>query len=196
MSRGHTRRVKLRGRRGCLIWLPFLLFALIAGSAGIVYGGQFVANWNNLSSQVATPTPIPAPDYEAIVRGFRRAEQAALVTTLNANSAEVLAALPVFAVGDALVQVQSAVQQLRDRRQFQQVALEDLNIVQPLLEFPNARLLTHERHRIQTFTRQSAGDVVTDEQHFDADVAYQLVFDGQRWRVEKAVIATRTDVPE
>jgi len=196
MSRGNTRRVKLRGRRGCLIWLPFLLFALIAGSAGIVYGEQVVVTWNNLASQVATPTPVPAPDYAAIVRGFRRAEQAALATTLNANNAEVLAALPVFAVGDALVQVQSTVQQLRDRKQSQQIALEDLNIVQPLLEFPNARLLTRERHRIRTFTHQSTGDVLTDEQHFDADVAYQLVFDGQRWRVEKAVIATRADVPE
>ena len=196
MSRGNTRRVKLRGRRGCLIWLPFLLFALITGSAGIVYGERAAITWEELTGKVATPTPVPAPDYAAIVRGFRRAEQAALATTLNANNAEVLAALPVFAVGDALVQVQSTVQQLRGRQQFQQVALEDLNIVQPLLEFPNAKLLTRERQRIQTFTRQSTGDVLTDEQYFDADVAYQLVFDGQRWRVEKAVIATRADVPE
>lgn len=196
MSRGNTRRVKLRGRRGCVIWLPFLLFALIAASAGIVYGEQVAVTWEELTGKVATPTPVPTPDYEAIVRGFRRAEQAALATTLNANNAEVLAALPVFAVGDALVQVQTAVQQLRDRQQFQQVALEALNIVQPILEFPNARLLTRERQRIQSYTRQPAGDVLTDEQYFDADVAYQLVFDGQRWRVEKAVIAKREDVPE
>lgn len=196
MSRGNTRRVKLRGRRGCVIWLPFLLFALIAASAGIVYGEQVAVTWEELTGTVATPTPVPTPDYEAIVRGFRRAEQAALATTLNANNAEVLAALPVFAVGDALVQVQTAVQQLRDRQQFQQVALEALNIVQPILEFPNARLLTRERQRIQSYTRQPAGDVLTDEQYFDADVAYQLVFDGQRWRVERAVIAKREDVPE
>lgn len=196
MSRSNIRRVKLRGRRGCLIWLPFLLFALMAGTTGVLYGEQMATTWDDLTGQVATPTPIPAPDYAAIVRGFRRAEQAALATTLNANNAEVLAALPVFAVGEALVQVQAAVQQLRDRQQFQQVALEDLNIVQPILEFPNARLLTRERQRIQTYTRQPAGDVLTDEQYFDADVAYQLVFDGQRWRVEKAVIAKREDVPE
>ena len=102
MSRGNTRRVKLRGRRGCLIWLPFLLFALITGSAGIVYGERAAITWEELTGKVATPTPVPAPDYAAIVRGFRRAEQAALATTLNANNAEVLAALPVFAVGDAL----------------------------------------------------------------------------------------------
>jgi hypothetical protein len=196
MSRGNTQHVKLRGRRGCLIWLPFLLFVLTAGTAGAVYGEQVSITWNDLTRQLATPTPVPAPDYAALVRGFRRAEQAALATTLNANNAEVLAALPVFATGDALVQVQSAVQQLRDRQQFQQVALEDLNIVQPILEFPNAKLLTRERQRIQTFTRQPAGDVLADEQYFDADVAYQLVFDGQRWRVEKAVIAKREDVPE
>lgn len=196
MSRHNVRSTKLRGRRGCLIWLPFLLFALIAGTAGVVYGEQIQSSFNDFSRQVATPTPLPAPDYAAIVRGFRRAEQAALATTLNANNAEVLAALPVFATGDALVQVQSAVQQLRDRQQFQQVALEDLNIVQPILEFPNAKLLTRERQRIQTFTRQPAGDVLADEQYFDADVAYQLVFDGQRWRVEKAVIAKREDAPE
>lgn len=196
MSRSNTRRVKLRGRRGCLIWLPIFLFAFTVGTVGVVYGEQIQSRLDGFSQQVATPTPVPAPDYAAIVRGFRRAEQAALTTTLNANNAEVLAALPVFATGDALVQVQTAVQQLRDRKQFQQVALEDLNIVQPILEFPNAKLLTRERQRIQTFTRQSAGDVLTDEQYFDADVAYQLVFDGQRWRVEKAVIARRENVPE
>jgi hypothetical protein len=196
MSRSNIRRVKLRGRRGCLIWLPFLLFALMAGTTGVLYGDKMGKTWDDLTGQVATPTPIPAPDYEAIVRGFRRAEQAALATTLNANNAEVLAALPVFTVGNALVQVQTAVQQLRDRQQFQQVALEDLTIVQPILEFPNAKLLTRERQRIQTYTRQPAGDVLADDQHFDADVAYQLVFDGQRWRVEKVVIAKREDVPE
>jgi len=181
-----------------LIWLPFLLLITAMLIAGVFNPEQIKRNVTVLTQSMATPTPtpIPAPDYAAIVRGFRRAEQAALATTLNANNAEVLAALPVFAVGDALVQVQTAVQQLRDRQQVQQVALEELNIVKPILEFPNAKLLTRERQRIQTFTRQSTGDVLTDEQHFDADVAYQLVFDGQRWRVERAVIATRADVPE
>lgn len=196
MSRGNTRRVRLRGRRGCLIWLPFFLFVLIAGSAGGVYGDRVVDAWEELAGKVATPTPIPAPDYALIVQSFRRAEQAALATTLNANNAEVLAALPVFATGDALVQVQSAVQRLRDRQQFQQFMLEDLAIVQPILEFPNAKVLTRERQRIQTYTRQSAGDVLISEQHVDADVAYHLVFDGQRWRVDKAVIAARADAPE
>jgi hypothetical protein len=196
MSKGNTQRIRLRGRRGCLIWLPFFLFALIAGTAGVVYGDQVADTWVELAAKMATPTPIPAPDYAAIVRSFRRAEQAALATTLDANNPEVLAALPVFASGDALVQVQSAVQRLRDRKQFQQFMLEDLAIVQPILEFPNAKVLTRERQRIQTYTRQSAGDVLTDEQHVDVDVAYHLVFDGQRWRVEKAVIAKREDAPQ
>jgi hypothetical protein len=143
-----------------------------------------------------TPTPVPTPDYEAMVRGFRRAQQAALATALNSNSSEVLAALPVFAAGNALAQVQNEVQQLRDRQQFQQVTLEGLEIVQPILEFPTAKLLTRERQRIQTFTRQPSGDAMTDEQVLDAEVAYQLAYDGQRWRVEKAVIASREDVAE
>ena len=37
MSKSNTRRTKLRGRRGCLIWLPFLLFALVAGAIFIIY---------------------------------------------------------------------------------------------------------------------------------------------------------------
>ncbi|MCB9120404.1 MAG: hypothetical protein M9936_02585 [Caldilinea sp.] len=188
--------MKLRGRRGCLIWLPFLLFLLTAGPAGVIYSQPIVTTWEKLSGIAATPTPIPTPDYAAIVSNFRRAEEAAFATSLNDNSAEVLVTMPVFAVGEALVQVQTAVQQLRDRKQFQRVVIEDLNIVQPLLEFPNARLLTRERHRIQTFTRQPTGDVLVAEQYFDADVAYQLAFDGQRWRVEKAVIAKREGVPE
>jgi hypothetical protein len=196
MSKSNTRRTKLRGRRGCLIWLPVLLLALIAGGIGVANGEPFIRNWNNFANRAATPTPVPAPDYAAIVRGFRRAEQAALATTLNANNAEVLAALPVFAAGDALVQVQSTVQQLRDRRQFQQILLEELAVVQQILEFPKAKLLTRERQHIQTFTRQPGGDTMTDEQYFVADVAYQLVFDGQRWRVEKAVIAKQEIVPE
>jgi len=179
-----------------LIWLPILLFVFTAGTVGVVQGEQIQSKLDNFSRRTATPTPIPAPDYAAIVRGFRRAEQAALATTLNVNNAEVLAALPVFAVGDALVHVQTAVQQLRDRKQVQQIILEDLNIVLPILEFPNAKLLTRERHHIQTYTRQPVGDVLTDEQYYDADVVYQLVFDGQRWRVEKAIIDKRENVPE
>lgn len=198
MSRNHTRRVKLRGRRGCVIWLPILLLITAMLTVGVFNRDQIEQNMIVLAQSMATstPTPVATPDYESIVRGFRRAEQAALATTLSANNAEVLAALPIFAVGDALVQVQTAVQQLRDRKQFQQVVLEDLSIVQPILEFPNAKLLTRERQRIQTFSRQPVGDVLTDEQYFDADIAYQLIFDGQRWRVGKSVIATRSDVPE
>lgn len=196
MSRSNAQHTVLRGRRGCLFWLPILLLLLVIGIGGSVYGEQIQSNWIAITQQVATSTPVPTPDYAGLVRGFRRAEEAALATTLNSNNPEVLAALPIFAAGNALAQVQNEVQHLRDRQQFQHVILEELEIVQPILEYPTAKLLTRERHRIQTFTRKPSGDVMTDKQYFDAEIAYQLAYDGQRWRVEKAVIATREDVPE
>jgi len=139
-----------------------------------------------------TPIPTPAPDYAGTVHSYRDAERAARLTLSDA----VMAQLPVFASGAALVLVENDIQTLQNANRYQRLTVEEFAINQAIVDSPTVvKLLADETHRLQTYERQATGDTLVDDQHFEAQIAYQLVNDGQRWRVDQVGFANRKEIP-
>lgn len=196
MSNASVQVETLRGRRGCMIWF-LLLIVVAASAAGYLYQDTLLQTaaaqsimeaatsaWNELLGVAPTP-----PDYEAVVRDFRRAEGALLLNALDDEPYNaVLDQLPIYVTGEALAQLQADAQALRASNRFQRITLVALEILQPIFEYPTAKLLTRERRQVETVERRDGGDVVVDAEDRVVQGVYQLVHSGQRWLVEKAVL--------
>lgn len=196
MSNASVQVETLRGRRGCMIWF-LLLIVVAASAAGYLYQDTLLQTaaaqsimeaatsaWNELLGVAPTP-----PDYEAVVRDFRRAEGALLLNALDDEPYNaVLDQLPIYVTGEALAQLQADAQALRASNRFQRITLVALEILQPIFEYPTAKLLTRERRQVETVERRDGGDVVVDAEDRVVPGVYQLVHSGQRWLVEKAVL--------
>lgn len=196
MSNASVQVETLRGRRGCMIW--FLLLIVVATVvAGYLYGDTLLQTpsvqsvmestrgiWNELFGVAPTP-----PDYEAVVRKFHTAEAALLLKTLDDEVYNaVVEQLPVYATGEALLQLQADAQALRDSNRFQRITLVNLEIVQSFFEYPTAKILTREQRQVETVERRDGDEVVVNAEEKVAQRVYQLVHSDQRWLVEKLVL--------
>ena len=186
-------RVVLRGRRTWLLWsltfwsMTFLFILGISMSAlTVTLAGQLPASW-----QAPWATP-PAGNLVGVVKGYRKGEQAALLTLADG----VLAQLPVFATGAALEEVTEKVAALQAAGEYQQLAIAALEVVQVRRAAPYIEVLTHEEHILTTYsqvpagTRSAAGERKTEM----VSVVYRLAQAAGRWKVAKVEYSAASSV--
>ncbi len=126
MGRRNRQKGTLSATWGCMVWVLMLGALTVLGACTFYFREPLK---DTISNVLATPTPSPvptlAPDYKAIVDQFRRAESAAVASALDDRNADVLAALAVFASGDALASVQKEVASLQRNNRFEKFTLEE-----------------------------------------------------------------------
>jgi hypothetical protein len=192
MGRRNRQKGTLSATWGCMVWLLMLGALTVLGACTFYFREPLVDKFGNA---FATPSPTPAPDYKAIVDQFRRAESAAVASALEEGNADVMAALAVFASGDALASVQKEVAGLQRNNRFEKFTLENLAVQQVIPNSSTAvQLLVDETHLRQTYARAATGDTLLGTDHYTASVAYQLGYDGQRWRVDDIGVASTTPI--
>lgn len=198
MGRRNRQKGALSATRGCAVWLLMLLLLATLGACTYFLREPLQARLAEaIAAPTALPTPTPSPDFAAIIEQFRRAESAAVTSALDETNADVMAALAVFASGDALAGVQKQVASLQRNDHFESFTLEKIEVEQVLPESPTlVKLLTNETHRRDTYAREPGGDNKISTEHYEARVAYRLVYDGQRWRVDDLGIAEATPLSE
>jgi hypothetical protein len=198
MGRRNRQKGVLSATRGCAAWLLFLVILVVLGACAFVWLKpiqQVLANV--IATPTPQPTPTPAPDFAAIIDQFRRAESAAVTSALDERNADVMAALAVFASGDALSGIQKQVASLQRNDRFENFTLEKIEVEQVVPDSPTlVKLLTNETHRRETYAREAGGDSKIGTEHYQARIAYQLVYDGLRWRVDDLGIAETTPLSE
>lgn len=198
MGRRNRQKGALSATRGCAVWLLMLVMLALLGACTYLLREPLQ---EKLAEAIATPalppTSTPAPDFAAIIDQFRRAESAAVTSALDERNADVMAALAVFASGDALAGVQKQVASLQRNDRFENFTLEKIEVEQVLPDSPVlVKLLTNETHRRETYAREATGDSKIGAEHYEARIAYQLVYDGQRWRVDDLGIAETTPLSD
>ncbi|MBK8051023.1 MAG: hypothetical protein IPK16_30375 [Anaerolineales bacterium] len=66
----------LRGRRGCLVWFSWLIVIRAIAAGGYYFRDEVPPVIDVVISQLnlatPAPTPVPAPDYAALIQDFRR----------------------------------------------------------------------------------------------------------------------------
>jgi hypothetical protein len=135
------------------------------------------------STAAPIPSPPPTPDFARLVQQFRLAEQAALKTL----SPAVMEQLPIFAQGEALVDLQERVEMLQAAGYYQNLTVESIQVQQVTPDLP-AGLLVSECHHLQTYAHTTEGDRLLDEQRAELVVVYGLIHHEGSWKVEKVRI--------
>lgn len=191
MGRRNRQAGVLSATRGCAVWLLLVLLAGL-GSCTVALR-QPLQELAEIAATPASPTPTQAPDYAAIVEQYRRAESAAVMSALEDRNADVMAALAVFASGQALAGIQKQVATLQRNDRFEQFTLEKVAVEQVVPDSPALiELLTNEIHRREIYARTATGDNKIGVEHYQSRIAYRLVYDGQRWRVDDLGIVETT----
>lgn len=189
---------RLKGQRGCLIWLIVLVLIGVPVYGVYVYCVDVPACVESVSKivQHATPTPTAA-DFETPVRLFRRAEEAVMKKALAPDLDQVMSALSVFATGRALQKTQDEVTMLQADNRWQELQLEDLAIEQILEESPSEyRLQTDEVYRRRIFEQQNGVDSLVADEHYQVGGAYVLEKSGDGWIVsDYGWLNNRVDLP-
>ncbi len=194
MGRRNRQKGELAAMRGCWLWLVGLSVLVVLGSCTFYFREPIQKELEEaLATPTVLPTPTPAPDFTAIIEQFRRAESAAVISTLEERNADVMSALAVFASGDALAGIQKEVAALQRNNQYERFTLEGIAVEEVVPDSPMlVKLLTNEIHLRETYTRTDSGENLAGSTHYEANVAYQVVYDGQRWRVDDLGIVEAT----
>lgn len=188
----------LRGRRSGPLWALILL--LVGGGAyGVWNSPLFVTETNppaaaapnstpsltavDAGDRIAAPDEAPDLDFQQLVLDYRQAERAALQTL----DATVLDQVPVFAHGEALASILQQVGALRSAGQYQILIVEDVQIAQ-VLPGDAIGVRVNERHSLQTFAQDPAGDRLLAQETNEYEVVYGFIRDNQRWKVDRVRI--------
>lgn len=189
---------RLKGQRGCLIWLIVLVMIGVPAFGAYSFRAE-VPEWIERVREMLLPAaPAPtAADFETPIRLFRRAEEAVLKKALDPDLDQVMGALSVFATGRALQKTEDEVTLLQADNRWQELQLEDLTIEQILAESPpEYRLQTDEVYRRRIFERQNGVDSLVADEHYQVGGAYVLAKSGEGWIVsDYGALNNRVDLP-
>jgi len=191
---------RLKGQRGCLIWLIVLVLIGVPVYGVYVYRADVPAWIEPVREMLLTATPTPAPtaaEFETPIRLFRRAEEAVMKKALDSDLDQVMGALSVFATGRALQKTQDEVAMLQADNRWQELQLEELGIEQILEESPSEyRLQTEEVYRRRIFEQQNGVDSLVADEHYQVGGAYVLEKSGDGWIVsDYGWLNNRVDLP-
>lgn len=129
---------------------------------------------------------VRAADAARLVRGYRDAERAALLTLDEA----VLAQAPVFAAGEALADLEGRVAALRSSGLYQQIEIESFAVRQVIEDEPYLYVMTDEVIAVTTY-HQASGAVADERKSASWEVVYTLVQEADRWKVAKVAAVER-----
>lgn len=139
-------------------------------------------------SPTATATPLVITDpamlatYQLAIAQYRLAEKAALKSLDPA----VVAQLAVFAHGEALTGVTDQVASLIAQGRYQELTVQRLEVQQALLyEGQSAGVLVSETYTLRTYEPAEGGDRLVNEETYDGNIVYVLIYLESRWKVER-----------
>lgn len=134
-----------------------------------------------------TPELITSPDelttFKLAVGQFRLAEKNALKTLEPA----VVEQLATFADSEALAAVVERIEELRAQGLYQELVVRQLDVQQAVVRDggQTAGVLVLENHILRTYQPAADGDRLVDEEGFDGQIVYGLIYLDGRWKVER-----------